>query len=244
MSNAKPVEVAGLKIVEVATADLRPNPWNPNVEAPEVFERTIRSIQKHGFIDPIAARTVGDVPGYEIVDGEHRWRAATHLGITKLPIIHLGPISDDEAKRLTILFNELRGDPEPAKLAAILKDLSMLATPEELAMDLPMQTAEIDALIQAASFTWDSLNPVPSSSKTKPVTGAEDRRFVLGAVQGHVPVKLADALTVEYKRSGAAIGSNNIELILKDVLARLKASPPTKKAKAKANGDAKTEPAS
>jgi len=53
-----------------------------------MYAKAIASIREFGFVDPITVRTVDG--RYQIIDGEHRWRAAKDEGITTVPIVDLG----------------------------------------------------------------------------------------------------------------------------------------------------------
>lgn len=254
------MKIAGLDLVAVKVADVVPNPWNPNKQSDEMFEREKLSIQNNDFIDPITVREMEE-GGYQIIDGEHRWRAATELGIEEVPASNLGKIPDHKAKKLTLLFNELKGDPEPALLARLMHDLADKQSIEDLALELPFFPAEIDALVKSADFDFDTVfgdvdqeNQDAKSKRGKggeegkggegaassapPKTGAEMRRFVLSTVNGNIPVKLAEALVAEYKRSSDSVESTNVEIVLGDVLKRLRASAPGKRTtrKKKPNG--------
>ena len=255
--------VAGLHIVSIKTADVRPNPFNPNVQRPEIFTRELRSIERHGFIDPITIRE--NAQGQlEIVDGEHRWKAATQLGILEIPAVHLGKLSEEDARRLVLLFNDLRGESEPVKLSKLLQELVVFSPAEELSKDLPMATEEINALVNSLSFSWDSLPNTPGlrgddhdGSKR---TGAEQRKFVVGGTSGMISTELTEMLQAEISRSQRALKSKNFEAIISDIAARLQRSAPATetpeqltqeaekevtrdkaKRKAKAKADAKTE---
>ena len=117
------LKVAGLELIAIRPKDVKENAWNPNVMDAATFEKEILSIQNNGFIDPIKVRELPD-GSLEVVDGAHRRRAAIQLGLKKIPAVNLGTIPDEQAKKLTIIANELRGAPEPVLLAALLKDLN------------------------------------------------------------------------------------------------------------------------
>jgi ParB/RepB/Spo0J family partition protein len=239
--------VAGLKVVAVNPTAVRPNPWNPNRMDEETFRKEVESIRQNGFVDPITVREADD--GYELIDGEHRTKAAAELGLAEIPAINLGPIPDQQAKKLTVIYNELKGRPEPDLLAKLMRELSAQESPADLAATLPYTTAEIDTMVQSATeFDWDaasSLNGTPTSDSAQELadraagknasnvvkTGAEERRFVLGGIQGTVPVALADALAREFNASVGAVGSKTVEVVLADWLERLRASPPKAKPK-------------
>lgn len=78
------------------------------------------SIRNAGFLEanPILARPNGD-DTYEIIDGEHRWRAAKELGIRKVPC-DVGEIDDLEANRLRVILNKDRGRLDYFKLSKLL----------------------------------------------------------------------------------------------------------------------------
>ncbi len=64
-----------ITILQVEVANLRPNPWNTNSVGAQNFEKLKGSIEKLGFFKPILAREL-DGGIFEILGGEHRWRAA------------------------------------------------------------------------------------------------------------------------------------------------------------------------
>lgn len=132
---------------------LRPNAWNPNVQDEETFRHELASIRRFGFVDPVICRLDGAM--YEIIDGEHRWRAARELGYTELPVYDVGPIATHEAKQLTIVLNELRGKPQPKKLAEILRDLLSGSTLDELTEVLPYSKEEYGRLAELPEYDWD-----------------------------------------------------------------------------------------
>jgi ParB/RepB/Spo0J family partition protein len=226
------------KLVMVQPKQVFPNDWNPNRMNDETFEKEVRSIETNGFIDPITIREVKDAKGkvsLEIVDGEHRWRAATKLGIKEIPAVNLGDISDEQAKKLTIIANELRGAPEPALLAALLKDLNESIETSELALHLPMSQVEIDALIKGAStFDWaavsenlgnpdsDAASPIGQTHASVSTDNPDALPLRLGSIKGELPAALVAGLSAEYERSAAACGSRTPEVVMGHWLTRLK----------------------
>jgi len=222
-------KIAGLKLVAVRVDAVQKNPWNPNRMTDETFEKEKRSILEHGFIDPITVRELED-GAFQIIDGEQRWRAAGELGIKEIPSTNLGPISDHKAKKLTIIYNELRGAPEPVLLARMLRDLVLEQTVPELSMDLPMTAVEIDSLVKAATeFDWGaSFDPLQIIEEGPGrLRGAQDeRKFSMGSIRGNIPIWLLDQLMVEFDKSASAVRTKNPELVLRDWVNRLKRTPP------------------
>ena len=67
---------------------LRPNPDQPR-QAPEDarLDELAQSIRAHGVIQPIVVTKRDDDPGFEIVAGERRWRAAQRAGLLQVPVV-------------------------------------------------------------------------------------------------------------------------------------------------------------
>lgn len=124
-----------------------------------MYARTVESIKEHGFIDPVTVRSTPN-HGIQIIDGEHRWKAAIDLGIETIPVVDLGPISDHAAQKLTILTNELRGTANQQKLSVLLKDLAGSESIESLINTLPFTADSLQGMIGLDGFQWpDSLKP-------------------------------------------------------------------------------------
>ena len=218
-----------LRIEYVPLVNLRPNPWNPNRQDDATFERERRSIREHGFVDPTPVRDVPpDERGIvlEIIDGEHRWRAAGAEGHVEVPIINLGPLPDAAARRLTIKLNDLRGHPDPMRLAELLRDLGEPAA--ALAEELPYTEIEIDSLVRSLEdFDWTEQKVKDRSMESqqrwsKP--GQQERRFQLGGVRGLIPASLCDQLIAEWESAATEAGSRSAESVLPVWLRRLRAA--------------------
>lgn len=101
---------------------ITPNQWNPNVQSDKMFSKGIASVKEFGLMGSILVRE--NLGFYEILDGEHRWRYAKELGYTEMDVDSLGEISNDRAKILTVLLNNLRGKDDIEKRAAIYESLN------------------------------------------------------------------------------------------------------------------------
>lgn len=155
--------VDGIKVPSELTASMsdinsfRPNPWNPNRMDAFMRERLIRSIQKDGFIVPIIVRPSDD--GFEIVDGEQRWTVAKEdLGMTRVPYVSLGNISDSDAQAITIKANTLKGEFDSVELAKIIKDLSTeYGGIGNVAEELPYTEERLKGMVDLLDTDMDSL---------------------------------------------------------------------------------------
>jgi ParB-like chromosome segregation protein Spo0J len=99
-----------------------PNPWNPNIQSKEMFEKGINSVKETGMLGSILVRETGGC--YQILDGEHRWKYLQELKYTEIPVETMGEISDDLAMALTVRLNNLRGKDDIEKRAKIFEQLS------------------------------------------------------------------------------------------------------------------------
>lgn len=147
-----------------------PNPWNPNVQSDIIFRKEVESIKELGMLGSILVR---DSAGqYEILDGEHRWKACKELGYTEIAVETLGEIPDEEAKLLTILLNNLRGKDDILKRAAILDQLSQ----GQLQL-LPFTEQEIEHTKSLLNFDfsqYDKEEEIPDKPKIKTLMFALD----------------------------------------------------------------------
>jgi site-specific DNA-methyltransferase (adenine-specific)/modification methylase len=93
---------------------------NPNRMTEEEFGSLVESMKNAGFLEanPILARPISD-GAYEIVDGEHRWRAAKELGIELVPC-NIRDMDDLEADRHRVILNKDRGVLDYFKLSILL----------------------------------------------------------------------------------------------------------------------------
>lgn len=116
---------------------IRPNPWNPQRMDQETFEKEKRSIRDHGFIMPIVVRTKDDGKVFEIIDGEHRFKALVELGYAKVFAMDLGSVPDHQAKALTLKLNDIRGAADEDLKSNLMKDLFGVFSFPELMETLP-----------------------------------------------------------------------------------------------------------
>jgi len=98
----------------------RPNDWNPNGMTAEEFDLLVRNLDEKGWARSDALLVWGtDEKGRKqnvIINGEHRWRAATKLGWATGPVVVLNGITRAEAVQWTIRLDKNRGRFDPEKL--------------------------------------------------------------------------------------------------------------------------------
>lgn len=130
---------------------LRPYESNPRVHTPEVIAQVASALDRFGFRVPILARSTGDV-----IDGHLRLKAATHLGLTEVPVIVCDDMSEHEIRAFRISINRMAelADWDESQLRGELERLE--ADGEKLAASGPIGV-ELEALDDAAAQVeqWD-----------------------------------------------------------------------------------------
>lgn len=91
--------------------DISPNPYQPRRTFDDASLRDLSaSIQTDGLIHPVLVRPDPTQPnGFELVDGERRFRAARHLGWATIPAI-VRSVTDDQMRAHAAVANLQRED--------------------------------------------------------------------------------------------------------------------------------------
>lgn len=132
---------------------IRPNAWNYNRMSQSMLEKARASVTEFGFIDPIHVRALpaGDAHRFEIIDGEHRHIVATErsmpIDCIELRTPENEPLDNRRAKKLTIIFRDLHGEPQYDRLGKLLAELDAEGGHLDLLRDLPFPDAELKSLI-------------------------------------------------------------------------------------------------
>jgi ParB-like chromosome segregation protein Spo0J len=198
---------------------VHPNPWNPNKMDDFMFGKTTASLDKLGFAAPIVVRDMGDY--YEVIDGEHRLRAAIELGMEQVPIWTLGYIPDAKAKQLTVVLNETRGQANREQLGELLKDLMISETTADLLAILPYERPDFEALLNVPDFDWGDIDEL-----TRPPDASRDRMRWVERIY-RMPPEVAEVIDQAISRvkdreedQGKIEDWRALELICADYLAR------------------------
>jgi ParB/RepB/Spo0J family partition protein len=145
-----------------------PNKWNPNEMPPHLFKKLKNNLKKlikesPGKIPPIVVRPRKN--GYEIIDGEHRWRALQELKQKKINLYSI-EVNDDMAHTMTNTLNYLRGTPNREKYAQSIVDLLELGTTTEALADLlPESMDEIDQLLEETDVSVEAFKTLVSEEE-------------------------------------------------------------------------------
>jgi hypothetical protein len=151
----------------VALDRVKPNPWNPNRMTPRQLESLKHGLKEDGWLTSqsiLVWRT--DDTGtakYLIIDGEHRWRAATALGFVEGPMVFLDGVTEAQAKALTIKLDNKRGSFDQEILRGLLREVQEQLG-DEPALDLGFEDAAYLALIAAPGSDLDGIDNPPGQS--------------------------------------------------------------------------------
>ena len=111
------------KIYTLPVESIRPSPF----QARTVFDEKelaglAQSIRENGLLQPIAVRAKKTGPGYVIIAGERRWRAARMAGLDEVPVL-IKEVTDEQAAALALIENLQREDLDPVEEAAGIREL-------------------------------------------------------------------------------------------------------------------------
>ena len=116
----------------------------------DMYQKLVESISAYGLVDPLTIRRMAGY--YEILDGEHRWQVANDMGIDEFDCVIVDGLTDAQAKKLTIIMNELHGQPDPDKMGPLLQSIIDDSSLEELFKALPYDPSVVAAFLQSDSL--------------------------------------------------------------------------------------------
>jgi len=151
----------------VARDRLVPNSWNPNRMTASMYAKALESIQTYGFIDPLLVREQ-HYDLFQIIDGEHRFRAGCDLGMSAFPVVNIGLIDDAKAKKLTIVMNELHGQADPVRMGDLLNEILSLTSLEELMVALPYEPDMLAGFVDLPELPVMAEKPVNTTESKEP----------------------------------------------------------------------------
>lgn len=109
-------------VLRIPVEDIRPNPHQPRKEFnEESLEQLAQSIKKHGLIQPITVRYIGE-KRFELISGERRLRAARLAGHEEIPS-YIREVDDEDVISYALIENIQREDLNPMEIAMGYKRL-------------------------------------------------------------------------------------------------------------------------
>ncbi len=144
----EPVVLSSPASDEISVELIRPNPFQPRREFDaQAISELAASIRKHGVLQPLLVRAVGDE--YEIVAGERRWRAARKAGLENIPC-RVVELQDNQVCEAAIEENLKREDLNVLEKAeAFRRYLERFGgTVDELARRLSMSRSTVSNIMR------------------------------------------------------------------------------------------------
>ena len=98
------------------------HPSNSQRQSRHVFAELKKSIQENGFDETLIVRPIED--GYEVVSGNHRFRAGKSLGMEEFPCVVRGDWDEVAAEIQLVRRNYVRGKLDAASFTMAVNSLS------------------------------------------------------------------------------------------------------------------------
>ena len=116
-------EDASPDLTRLPVREIEPDPDQPRKNFDEdAMTALAESIGENGLLQPIAVRAKKTGPGYVIIAGERRWRAARMAGLDEVPVL-IKDVTDEQAAALALIENLQREDLDPIEVAEGCKKL-------------------------------------------------------------------------------------------------------------------------
>lgn len=143
MADKNTVALEELNVEYCDVDTLSPNSYNPNRQTDRDFALLCQSIRDDGFTQPVIAIR----HNREIVDGEHRWRAAIAVGYKEIPVVFVD-MTPEQQRIATLRHNRARGSEDVNLAAELLRDLAGRGAADFALDALAMDVAEMDMLLK------------------------------------------------------------------------------------------------
>lgn len=103
-------------VLNIPVDHIRPNPHQPRKDFnEEALNQLSHSINRHGLIQPITVRYIGQ-KRFELISGERRLRAAKIAGIPEIPA-YIREVNDEEIIAFALIENIQREELNPLEIA-------------------------------------------------------------------------------------------------------------------------------
>lgn len=182
---------------------IKPNAWNSNVVSHENELKLRKSIERNGLFKPIVVRTLDD-GSLECLGGIHRAEQSAELGLTEIPTINLGIISDEKAKEISLADNARYGIDDSSRLYEILKDMDADVV-EDI---MPWTTEDLEAITASLAVEIDDLDlDEPDLEEDKPDLEDDDE-----------PVEKAERTHQLMRFRVSVAGAANISALIKQTM--------------------------
>ena len=174
--------------------------WNYKDDDEVLQEKLAENIKRNKQIENIIVREL-DTGFYEVVNGNHRYKAMKNIGASKVMVYNLGKVSLNEAKKIAYETNETKFNTIDAKLNLMLKELSEDYSLEELSKTSPFELEEIKHRIESLDFNFDAFAKVPT------ITPSDKEGFKI--VSYELPDSVAEQFEAQVDRVKQILNPND-----------------------------------
>ncbi len=178
------------RLLWVSLDHLLPHPANANVMPEALREKLQRDIAIEGDYEPLTVRPHPTKPGYHQILGGHQRRVVLERLGHEAALCYVWPCDDPTALVLLLTLNRLEGQDDPLRRAELMRELTALASPEELARFLPEDAAAIRRSLDFLDLDLDAvladLQRQAATSDLRAITfavSAEDEQAIEDAVR-------------------------------------------------------------
>ncbi len=133
---------------ELSAELIETNPFQPRREFDQkAIDELAESIRKHGVLQPLLVRAVGD--GYQLIAGERRWRATKQVGLETIPC-RVVELEDKAVCEAAIEENLERQDLNVLEKAKAFQDYldRFKCSIEDLAKQLSMSRSNVSNMLR------------------------------------------------------------------------------------------------
>lgn len=210
-------ETMNREIMEISVEDIIPNRFQPRLTFDtDALNELANSIREHGIIQPLVVRRLQDK--YEIIAGERRYKAATLIGMKKVPCIIMN-LNDNESAEVAVIENIQRKEMTPLEEAKSFKKIldKGYLTQEELAKRMgksqssvanKLRLLNLDEIVQDAILEG-KISERHARSLLKIDNKQEQRNVLSEIINNRLTVRQTDDLIKEkYGNVGDTINPN------------------------------------
>lgn len=156
---------ARMRVESLALNTVHPNTWNPSAMDKRNKTALAANLRKYGYRQGILVRKCdgdahGDGPcdGWEIVDGEHRWKELTDQGFTHADCV-IVELTKEDAMIGTLAMNNVGGEADPVAVARMIVELHEGGREiDELAELTAMKERDLNKMVELP-MSKDELEP-------------------------------------------------------------------------------------
>lgn len=190
----------------IPLASLVMAPWNYKTDDDHLQSKLVANIKKNGQVENLLVRSLKDGK-FEVVNGNHRFKALRELGYKKVLVCDLSPMSEEEAKRIALETNETRFESDPLMLAQLVNSVGdSFADFTETAPFTDEQFENFEHMIEI-EHPEEQEDQAPKGNRTKTVLSVGGEAFKI--VKLELSTECADRFIQQLERLRQVAGEES-----------------------------------